>query len=145
MTISRCLSQMLVIGAVAGVVACRDEPQPMTDLDNDRPGVADSARDAGDRAADAARDAGESAADAARDAGDRVGAAIEATDVRLALSMDSDIDADDLDVDVDHTARVVTLKGFVPTADQRTRAEQVARDRADGYRVDNQLEVRATP
>lgn len=123
MTLYRYLSQLVVVGAVAGVVACSEEPRTLDDDRSTAPDVSDAARDAGARA----------------------GAAIEATDVRMALSMDSEIEAGDIDVDVDHTARVVSLKGWVPTAAQRTRAEEIARDHAEDYRVDNQLEVRATP
>jgi osmotically-inducible protein OsmY len=122
MKLSRYLSQLLVVGAVAGVVACRDEPRP---IDQDRstgPGMTEAGRN---------------------DGATRVGAAIEATDVRMALTMEGDLDASDIDVDVDHTTRVVSLTGFVPTAEQRTRAEEIARSRAEDYRIDNQLEVRA--
>jgi hypothetical protein len=33
------------------------------------------------------------------------------------------------------------LKGSVPTAQQRTTAEAIARDNADGYTINNQLTV----
>jgi hypothetical protein len=124
MTTHRFLAQLLVIGMVAGVVACRQEPRPLTEDDRTMPGATEPGRDEG---------------------ATRVGAMIEATDVRMALAMDSDIEAGDIDVDVDHTTKVITLTGFVPTDEQRTRAENVAQRRADDYRIDNRLEVRATP
>jgi osmotically-inducible protein OsmY len=46
-------------------------------------------------------------------------------------------------VDTDGVKKVVVLKGSVPSAAQKNRAEQIAVREAKGYRVDNQLVVRA--
>jgi osmotically-inducible protein OsmY len=44
-------------------------------------------------------------------------------------------------VDTDANTKTVTLKGTVPTAAQRTAAERLARDKAEGYRIRNLLTV----
>lgn len=110
--------------------------------------TAGAARDAGNATAGAARDAGGAVKDAGRGVGDAVGnagragdAAVETMDVKLALTTDSRVDASNINVDTDHTTKTVTLKGRVPTAAQKTIAEQIATGKATGYRVINQLAV----
>ena len=44
-------------------------------------------------------------------------------------------------VDTVTNTKTVVLKGTVPTAQQKTIAEQIARDKAKGYTVQNQLTV----
>jgi osmotically-inducible protein OsmY len=56
---------------------------------------------------------------------------------------DDGVDASDINVDTDGVKKVVVLKGSVTTAAQKNRAEQIATREAVGYRVDNQLVVRA--
>lgn len=111
--------QLIVIGALAGFAgACSD----------DKPEVRESAP---------VRETSE----AARDAGSRTDAAMETADVKMALTTDDAVDASDINVDTNHETKVVTLKGRVATADQRSRAEDIAKREATGYRVDNQLVV----
>lgn len=64
-------------------------------------------------------------------------------DVKAALMRDDGVDASDINVDTDGARKVVVLKGSVTTDAQRTRAAQIAEREAAGYRVDNQLIVRA--
>jgi hypothetical protein len=90
-----------------------------------------------------ARDAGDAAREAAREAGASVAGAAETVDVKAALMRDDGVDASEINVDTDGTRKVVVLKGSVPTDGQRTRAAQIAEREAAGYRVDNQLVVRA--
>jgi osmotically-inducible protein OsmY len=101
-----------------------------------------------DRAADTARDTGRAASDATRSAGDAVAnagraadAAVETMDVKAALMADSRVDASGINVDTDHQTKTVVLKGRVPTAAQKTLAEQIAVEKAVGYRVQNDLTV----
>jgi osmotically-inducible protein OsmY len=93
------------------------------------------------QATDAAQDAGNAVGDAVLNGGRAADAAVETLDVKTALVADSRIDAGDINVDTDHVAKTVTLKGKVPTAAQRTFAEEVAVKKAIGYRVENQLTI----
>ena len=114
------LFQLALVGALGLVGACNER----------RP-------EAADRPAEVAP-----APDPKPDTGDRAAAATETADVKLALSMDKTVDASDINVDTDAATKVVTLKGTVPSAEQRTRAEAVATREATGFKVDNLLVVK---
>jgi hypothetical protein len=90
-----------------------------------------------------APDAGATASEAARDTGAAVAGATETVDVKAALMRDDGVDASEINVDTDGSRKVVVLKGSVSTDAQRTRAAEIAEREAEGYRVDNQLVVRA--
>jgi hypothetical protein len=62
-------------------------------------------------------------------------------EVKQALMRDDAVDASHINIDVDDDTRVLALRGSVPTAAQKARAEQVARARAGGYTVRNELVV----
>lgn len=81
------------------------------------------------------------AGDAVMEGGRAADAAVETMDVKTALMADTRVDAGDINVDTDHTSKTVTLKGRVPTAEQKAIAEQVAKDKAAGYQVRNELMV----
>jgi hypothetical protein len=143
----RILHQFVFVSTLAGVAACgRDDgAAPAREVERPAP------QQPGDRPAEVPRDraepgatgtAGERAGEAARDTGSRAGAAAETADVKLALATAEGIDASNINVDTDHKAKTVTLKGTVPTTDQRVRAKVVAQREATGYRIDNQLVVR---
>ena len=66
---------------------------------------------------------------------------IETVDVKTAIIADKTIDSGAIDVDTYQDKKVVVLRGSVPTADQKARAEQIARSTAKGYTVDNRLAV----
>lgn len=109
---------------------------------------ANAAERAGSAVGDAAKDAGNAVTDAAKATGDAVmnggkaaDAAVETLDVKTALTADSRVDASNINVDSDHVAKTVTLKGRVPTAAQKTLAEEIATAKAIGYRVRNELTV----
>lgn len=121
--IKNTLRTWIAIGALAGTAAC--------------------AQDAPPNAIDEQRGPAEAAGDAGREASSNMGAAVETADVKTALTMDATVEAGDINVDTNADTRVVVLRGSVPTADQRERAEAIARQQAPGYRVDNQLTVRA--
>ncbi len=81
---------------------------------------------------------------ATQDAGNvarKVGGAAQTVDVKAALIADQRVDTSKLNVDTNTDTRTVVLKGTVPTAAERTLAEQVAREKATGYRIVNQLTV----
>lgn len=66
---------------------------------------------------------------------------IETVDVKAAIIADDTIDSGAIDVDTYQDKKLVVLRGSVPTAAQKARAEQIARDNAKGYKIDNQLAV----
>jgi osmotically-inducible protein OsmY len=98
-------------------------------------------REAVGEAADAANRAADKAGELAGEAGEAIGAAKQTFDVKAALTADTTIDASHIDVDTEHETRTVTLKGTVPTAEQKAAAERIARDKAEGYTIVNQLTV----
>jgi osmotically-inducible protein OsmY len=105
------------------------------------------AKDKADATAAAAKaEAKDEAADAKRAAGS-AGAAIDAAketvDVKAALMADTTVDASDINVDTFKETKTVVLKGSVPTAAQKAQAGRIAAREADGYKIDNQLVVKA--
>ncbi len=56
---------------------------------------------------------------------------------------DDTVDASDINVDTFHETKTVVLKGSVPTAAQKTEAARIAAREAEGYKIDNQLTVKA--
>lgn len=101
----------------------------------------DAAAEAGRDAAGAAKDAGNAVGSAVANAGRAADAAVETMDVKLALTTDKRVDASNINVDSDHVTKTVTLKGRVPTADQKKWAGEIATAKAVGYRVRNELTV----
>lgn len=90
-----------------------------------------------------AREASQDAMRTANEAGGRAGAAVETFDVKTALMADKTVDASDINVDTMRDTRVVVLRGTVPNAAQKGLAGDIATREAEGYRVDNQLTVKA--
>ena len=72
---------------------------------------------------------------------EKTGAAAETVDVKSALIADGRVDASNINVDTSASTKTVVLKGTVPTAQQKTTAETIARDKAKGYTISNQLTV----
>jgi BON domain len=68
-------------------------------------------------------------------------AGAETVDVKTAILADDTIDADSIDVDTNADTKTVVLRGSVPTAQQKARAEQIARQNAPNYKIDNRLAV----
>ncbi len=66
---------------------------------------------------------------------------VETMDVKAALIADGRVDAANINVDTSASTKTVVLKGSVPTAEQRTTAEAIARDQAKGYAITNNLAV----
>ena len=72
---------------------------------------------------------------------EKTAAGVETMDVKAALIADGRVDAGNINVDTIASSKTVVLKGSVPTAEQRTMAETIARDQAKGYTITNQLTV----
>lgn len=100
-------------------------------------------KEVGASAAEATENAAEKVGAALEEGKDAVGAAMETMDVKAALLADARVDASHIDVDTNHDTKVVTLRGWVPVAAQKTTAESIAAGNAKGYRIDNQLRVGA--
>ena len=102
--------------------------------------------EAKEEAAEARAEGREAASDAKRTAGETGGAldaAKETIDVKTALMADDMVDASDINVDTFHETKTVVLKGTVPSAAQKTAAGKIAAREAPGYKVDNQLTLKA--
>jgi osmotically-inducible protein OsmY len=74
---------------------------------------------------------------------EKVAAGAETVDVKSALIADGRVDASGINVDTEASTKTVVLKGSVPSADQKSTAEQIAREQAKGYKIVNQLAVKA--
>ena len=98
-------------------------------------------KEAGRDVGNAAEKAGDAVAGAAKDVGATVHAGKQTLDVKTALLADTAIDASHIDVDTDENTKTVTLKGSVPNAAQKASAERIARAKAEGYKVKNNLVV----
>ena len=103
--------------------------------------VADGAKDVAVAVKDGAKEVGKAAAGGAKEVASDVGAGKQTVDIEAALMAAKGIDASHIDVDTDANTKTVTLKGTVPTASQKTAAEALARDNAQGYRIRNLLTV----
>ena len=142
------MKRMKTIGTWVGAIAITAMSAACSERAEDS--AAEAARDTREAAEDAARTTGDAADDAATtvggaldNAGRAADAAVETMDVKTALVADTRVDASDVNVDTNHDTKTVVLKGAVPTAAQKTLAEQIAMKQATGYRVQNNLTVGA--
>jgi osmotically-inducible protein OsmY len=109
---------------------------------NTAEGVKKDADKAAEATAEAADVAGEKTAEAAAATGAAVGGAVETGQVKTALMADKRVDASDINVDTDEGSKVVTLKGTVKTAAEKTIAGEIAAAKATGYTVVNNLTIK---
>ena len=72
---------------------------------------------------------------------ERTTAGAQTVDVKSALIADGRVDASNINVDTHGDTKTVVLKGTVPTPQQKATAEEIARDKAEGYKVQNQLTI----
>lgn len=101
----------------------------------------EAARGLASDAAQAARTVGAIAADASDEVAARASALKEHVDVKAALMADSSVDASRINVDVSSWTGTVTLNGRVRTANERAKAEAIARGKSKGYKVVNNITV----
>lgn len=80
--------------------------------------------------------------DVAADAGNNIAAATETADIKTAMMTDAIVSAMKIDVDTNKETKIVTLTGTVETAAQRDRAEAIAKEKAPGYAVTNNIEIK---
>lgn len=72
---------------------------------------------------------------------EKTAAATNTVDVKSALIADGRVDASSINVDTNSQSKTVVLKGSVPSAEQKSQAEAIARDKAEGYTIVNQLAI----
>ena len=143
----RVLAAIAVVGVAA---ACdntargvkQDAQQAEADTRDERAEATAKAREVGGDVAHAARRAADAAAEAGEELAERASAASEGVDVKASLMADPSVDATRIDVDTDYRTRTVTLKGYVPSETERDMAGVIAKARAEGYTVVNNLTVR---
>jgi hypothetical protein len=107
--------------------------------------IKEGAEKTGEAVKDAAKDVKREAKPAAKEVGETVDATKQHLDVKAALLADKAVDASHIDIDVNKEAKILYLRGTVPTAAQKAAAERIARDKADGFVVRNELTVMAKP
>jgi hypothetical protein len=107
--------------------------------------IKEGAEKTGEAVKDAAKDVKREAKPAAKEVGQTVDATKQHLDVKAALLADKAVDASHIDIDVNKEAKILYLRGTVPTAAQKAAAERIARDKADGFVVRNELTVMAKP
>jgi hyperosmotically inducible protein len=107
--------------------------------------MSDQAGDVGQKVGEAAKDAGHAIKEGAKEVASEVDAKKQTVDVKAALMADKSVDASHIDVDTDASTKTVTLKGSVPTQAQKVAADRIAHDKAEGYRIVNQLTVSSKP
>jgi osmotically-inducible protein OsmY len=66
---------------------------------------------------------------------------LQTVDVKTAILADEEIDAGAIDVDTYADKKLIVLRGSVPTEAQKAKAERIARENAEGYKIDNRLVV----
>jgi osmotically-inducible protein OsmY len=97
-----------------------------------------------DQARETGREAKRETGEAAHGAGATLDAAKQTADVKTALMADKSVDASHINVDTDADTRTVILRGTVPSAAQKQAAERIAREKAQGYSVRNELTISAS-
>jgi hypothetical protein len=146
------------LGAACQTQASSQSPAPSTTAgekaEEAKEKIAAGAEKAGEALKDAAQTVKEKAGPTARAvgddiktygkaAGDVLDAKKQALDVKAALMADDTIDASTIDVDAAAETNTITLRGTVATAAQKAAAEKIARQKAQGYTIQNQLSVTA--
>ncbi len=127
-------SMMLVAAAAVSFVAA---------CGNTADGAKQDAKIAAEKTSEAAATAADKTGEAMSNAGKSVDAAMETAQIKTALVADTRVDAGDIDVDTNKDTKTVVLKGTVPTAAMKKLAGEVARDKAPGFSVVNNLTIKA--
>jgi osmotically-inducible protein OsmY len=128
-----------VYACAAGVaffsVACRNTAEGL------KRDTEENSHKAAAEAAPAVEKASDATASVARQAADAAEAGAQTVTVKTALLADKRVASKDINVDTDIASRTVTLKGHVPTKEQKDIAEKIAVDRSTGYHVKNELTI----
>ena len=130
------MTRSMMLGAVVAVTfaaACG----------NTADGAKQDAKIAAEKTSQAVATASDKTGDAMSNAGKSVDAAMETGKIKSALLADTRVDAGDINVDTNKDTKTVTLNGTVPTKKMRALAGDVARDKAPGYKVVNNLTIKS--
>jgi osmotically-inducible protein OsmY len=119
----------------------QDTAEAEVETRDERAEAARAAREVANDAGHAARAVGAMAAEAGEELAEQAGAAAEHVNVKAALMADPSVDASRIDIDVNSWTKTVTLNGYVATANERERAQEIAAKKAGGYSVVNNIEV----
>jgi len=123
------------VGIVLCSTACRNTAAGLKrDTEDNSKKAAAGAEKAAEKASAATADATQRAAEAAQ-------AGAQTMSVKTALLADKRVTATGINVDTDLATRTVTLKGHVPSEEQKAIAEQIASERSSGYHVRNELTI----
>jgi osmotically-inducible protein OsmY len=76
-----------------------------------------------------------------RDNTTAVKSGLQTVDVKTAILADEEIDAGAIDVDTYADKKLIVLRGSVPSEAQKMKAERIAKENAEGYKIDNRLVV----
>ena len=143
------LGTLAVLALALAPAACektKEESQKAAEESKEAAGkVSDQASKVGEKVGEAAKDAGQAIKEGAKEVASEVDAKKQTVDVKAALMADKSVDASHIDVDTDADTKTVTLKGSVPTQAQKVSADRIAREKAEGYRIVNQLTVSGKP
>ena len=148
-SINAFILSIIAVAAITVTTACentarglkQDAAEAEVETRDERAQAGAAARELASEAAKAGRVVGALAADAGEELAEKAGAMAENVDVKAALMADASVDASRIDVDVNSWKKTVTLSGYVPTDDERARAEAIAKAKAAGYNVVNNIPV----
>ncbi len=148
-SINAFILSLVVTGAIGFTTACentarglkQDTAEAEAETRDERAQAAAAAREVAGDAAHAGRAVGAMAADAGEELAEKAGAVAETVDIKAALMADASVDASRIDVDVSSWQKTVTLNGYVATAGERQKAEAIAKAKAAGYTVVNNIAV----
>ncbi len=105
-------------------------------------GIATACGNTADGAKEDTKNAAEATSEAAASVGASMDAAGETADVKMALMADTTVSAADVNVDTNKDTKTVTLNGSVKSEVQKARAEAIAKEKAPGYTVVNNLMIK---
>ena len=107
--------------------------------------IKEGAQNAGAEIKEGAQNAGAEIKEGAQNAGAAINQTKQEVDIRAALALDTTVDRGGINVVGDEGTRTIRLQGTVPTADQKTRAEAIAKEKAEGWTIVNELTVAPAP
>ena len=113
-----------------------------TACSNTAKGVEKDADKAGDKVEAATDRAANATAATTESASNSVGAAMQTGDVKTALLADSRLSAANINVESNGDTKTITLNGHVPTEAQKKIAEEIAKMKANEWKVVNNLSIR---
>lgn len=113
-----------------------------TACSNTAKGVEKDADKVGDRVEAATDRAANATAATTESASNGVGAAMQTGDVKTALLADSRLSADNINVESNGDTKTITLNGHVPTEAQKKIAEDIAKMKANEWKVVNNLMIK---